>query len=164
MFLPSAPRPAASAAMAVGLAATVGMRAVSRQVDHPAMTDTAFGDDAVGKLLHVGAAPLQYGDLHAAVVIDMHVQSRLSEIVAVMKVARQPLRQIARFVLVDVDQCGKAQLWSADLGGGLLQTGASKVTDRLGAVGIAASGHEAIELRGKVVVDGDRNALHGRPH
>ena len=56
-----------------------------------AVPHAAFGDDMVGKFLHVGAAALEHGDFHAAVVIEMHVQRRLREIVAVMKVAGEPL-------------------------------------------------------------------------
>jgi hypothetical protein len=43
-------------------------------------------------------------------VIEMHVQRGLRQIVAVMEVAGQPLRQVARLMVVDVneDQRGNA--------------------------------------------------------
>ena len=49
---------------------------------------------------------------------------------------------------------------AADFARRLLQPGAGEVADRLGAVGIAARGHEAVELGVKLVVDGDGHALH----
>ena len=65
--------------MAVRFAATVRVRAVSRQIDHVAVAYAALGDDVVGEFLHIGAAALEHGDFEAVVVIEMHVQRRLGE-------------------------------------------------------------------------------------
>jgi len=46
----------------------------------------ALGDDVIGESPHIGPAPAQYGDLKAAIVIDMHVKRGLREIVALMKI------------------------------------------------------------------------------
>ncbi len=123
---------------AVSAFLTVIMQAVGRHIDHMAVPHAALGDDVVGKFLHVGATALEHGDFHAAVVIEMHVQRGLRQIVAMMEVAGQPLRQVARLVVVDVDQRGDAWPRSADLARRLLQPRAGEVADRLGAVGIAA--------------------------
>src|SRR6202035_615758 len=82
--------------MAMGRAAAVRMRAIGRQIDDVAVAHAALGNDAVGELLHVGAAALEYGDLHAAFVVEMHVQRRLRQIVAVVEVAGETLGQFAR--------------------------------------------------------------------
>ena len=103
-----------------------------------AVAHAALGDDVVGELLHVGAAALEHGDLDAAFVIEMHVQRRMRQIVAVVKVAGQPLGQFARLVVVQVDQRRDARPRAADFGRGLLQAGAGEIADRLGAVGVAA--------------------------
>jgi hypothetical protein len=67
------------------------MRAVGGQIDHVAVAHAAFGNDVIGELLHVGAAALEYGDFHAAFVVEVHVQRRLRQIVAVVKIAGQAL-------------------------------------------------------------------------
>jgi hypothetical protein len=147
-------------AMAVRLSATMAVHAIGRQIDHVAVAHAALGDDVVGEFLHFGAAALEHGDFHAALVVEMHVQRRVGEIVPGVKVAGEPLGQLALLMIVDVDQRGDAWPRAADLGRGLLQAGAGKVADRLGAVGIAAPGHEAVQLASESVVDGDGHALH----
>ena len=106
---------------------TVLAQAVGRQEHDMAMAHAAFGDDVVGKFLHVGATAFEHGNFHAAVVIEMHVQCRLGEIVPVMEVADQALGQIAGLVVVDVNERGDARPRSADLARRLLQTGAGVI-------------------------------------
>ena len=59
------------------------------------------------------------------------MQRRLGEVVVLVEIARKPLRQFTRFVIVDVDQRRHARTRSADLHGCLLQAGAGEVPDRL---------------------------------
>ena len=119
---------------AVGLAAPVGVRAVGRQIDHVAVAHAALGDDAVGELLHVGALALEHGDFETAFVVEMHVQCGVREIVAVVEVAGEPLRQFARLVVVHVDQRGDARPRTRDFGRRLLQarSGRGRASPRSG--------------------------------
>ena len=49
----------------------------SGQINHVAMAHATLGDDALGELLHVGSLALEHRDLHAAFVVEVHVQRRL---------------------------------------------------------------------------------------
>lgn len=114
--------------MAVAVIMTMTMAVivdvVGRQIDDMAVTHATLGDDVVGEVLHVGAAAFEHRDFHAAVVVEMHVQRRLRQIVAFVKIVRQPLGQIARLVIVHIDQRGDASARAGDLKRGLLQPGA----------------------------------------
>ena len=86
-----------------------------RQIDDLPMADAAFGNDMVCKLLHVASASFQDRDFHAALVIQMNVQRRLRKIMMIVEIARQPLRQFALMVVVDIDEGGDTWLWAAGL-------------------------------------------------
>src|SRR5262245_12393127 len=77
---------------------------LDRHHDDMAVTYAALGDDMIGERLHLGAAPLQHRDLETAVMIDVDVQCRLREIMMLVIVAGQPLRQFARGMIVDIAQ------------------------------------------------------------
>ncbi len=49
------------------------MRTVDRQIDRAAMAHSAFSDDVIGELLHIGTAPLEHCYLHAALVVEVDV-------------------------------------------------------------------------------------------
>src|SRR4051795_2892040 len=72
----------------------------------------------------------------------------------------QPLRQLARGMVIDVDQGGDAVALGVKRLAGLADAGAGEVADRLGAVLVAAGGDDAIELGHQLVIDGDGHALH----
>jgi len=69
-------------------AAAVGMRAIGWQIDDVAVAYAAFGNDVVGEFLHVRAAAPEHGDLETVVVVEMHVQRGMGEIVALVEIAR----------------------------------------------------------------------------
>ena len=77
--------------MAVLLAAAVAMRAVSGQINHMAVAHAALGDDVIGKFLHVGAASLEHSDLKTVLMIEVHVQRGVGEIMTGMEIAGEPL-------------------------------------------------------------------------
>ncbi len=79
-------------AMPMGLASAVAVRAVRWQVNHMAVAHAPLGDDVVSEFLHVRAGSLEHGDLHAVLMVEMHVQGRLREIVPVMEVASETFR------------------------------------------------------------------------
>jgi hypothetical protein len=101
----------------------------------------ALGDDVVGKFLNFHAFAFQHGDLHATFVVKVHMERRLREIMPVMKVARESLGQVARLVVVDVDQSGNARTWAGRFNRSLLQPGSGKVAQCFGAIIVAACLH-----------------------
>ena len=50
---------------------------VGRQIHDMTVTNAALGDDVVSEFLDFGATSPEHRDLHAAFVIEVHVQSRL---------------------------------------------------------------------------------------
>ena len=112
------------------------------------MVHTSLGDDVVSKLLYVRAASFEYGDLHAAVVIKMHVQRRLREVVTLVVIAREAFRQFTLLVFIEVDERGNAGPRAVDLHCGLLQARADEITYSLRAVSGTARGNVLIELGG----------------
>ena len=102
------------------------------QVDHMTVPYSSLGDNVVCKPLHIQAPPLEDGHFHTAFLVEMYMQRRLGEVVVLMEIARQALRQFARFMVVNVDQWRRhARARSADLHGCLLQAAAGEVPDRL---------------------------------
>jgi hypothetical protein len=71
------------------------MGRVQGQVDHVAVTHATFGNDVVGKALHFGPAPLEHGDFHATLLIEVHVQRRLCQVAVFVEIASKALRQFA---------------------------------------------------------------------
>jgi hypothetical protein len=76
----------------------------------------------IGERLHLGAFALQDRHLKAAFVVEMHMQRRLRQIVMVVELLRQPLGQVTRVVVVDVDQRGDAVARSCHFDGRLFET------------------------------------------
>ena len=74
-----------SSAVRVLMTMIVPMR-LDRHHHNMTVAHAALGDDVIGESPHIGPAPAQYGDLKAAIVIDMHVKPGLREIVALMKI------------------------------------------------------------------------------
>ena len=75
-----------------------------RQVDDLPVADPSFGDDMIGKLLHLFAGSLQHRHLHAAFVVQVHMQRGLREIMMIVEVTREPFRQFALVMVIDVNQ------------------------------------------------------------
>src|SRR5215831_879748 len=107
----------------------VCMGLVQRQVDHVSMTHPAFGNNVVGNALHIRATPLKHGNFHATLLVEMHVQRRLCEVVVLVEIACEALRQFARSVVVNIDQSRHTRMRSANLYGCLLEAGAGEVAD-----------------------------------
>ncbi len=114
--------------LCIASAGRVGL--VQGQVDHVSMTYASFSNNVVGKVLYVGATSLQHSNFHATLLIEMHVQRRLCEIVMVVEIACEALRQFALAVIVNIDQSRHTRMGSTDLHGCLLKAGASEISDR----------------------------------
>jgi len=80
----------------------------ARQKNDMSVTHSALGNNVVSKMLHLGVTPLQDRDFETTLVIKVYVQCRLGEIVMFVVVAREPLRQLAFLVIVDVKECSDA--------------------------------------------------------
>src|ERR1700704_3228974 len=76
--------------------------------DEEAVAHAALGNDVVGKMLHLGAAPFQGRHFHAVVVVEMDMKRRHREIMMAMIVLHQASRQISRGMVVDIDKRGHA--------------------------------------------------------
>jgi hypothetical protein len=59
-------------------------RQFDRNHDDTAVPHATLGNHLVGAFLNFRCAPLENGDLHAAVVVEMHVQRRLRQIMMMM--------------------------------------------------------------------------------
>src|SRR3954470_4884572 len=75
-----------------------------RHINDVAMPDAPLGDDMVSEGLHLRAAAFEHGDLKAALVIEMHVERGLRQIMVVVEALRQALGQLAGVMVVDIDQ------------------------------------------------------------
>jgi hypothetical protein len=110
---------------------TLCMGLVQGQVDDVSMTYPSFGNDVIGKMLHIGATSLEHCNFHATLLIEMHVQRRLRQVAMIVEIAREALRQFARSMVVNIDQSRHTRMGSADLYGCLLEARAGEVADRL---------------------------------
>jgi len=64
---------------------------------------TALRNDVVGEVPDFADMATQDGDLHAAVVIQVHVHRRDREVVVVMRGMRQPAREVSGLVVIYID-------------------------------------------------------------
>src|SRR5262245_34911960 len=80
-----------------------------------------------------------------------------------MEGVSQPLRQLTRVVIVDVDQGSNAIAFLVERFRRLANAGAGEVSDRLGTVLVAAGRDDAVELQHARVVDSNGHALHEDP-
>ena len=126
------------------------------------MSDPSFGDDVIGELLHVFTGSLQDRYLHAGFVVQVDVKRCLCEIMMIMKIACEALRQFALVMVVDVNKSGETLLPSRHLRCMLLQARPRQIAHCLGAIGVAVSRHVALQLCNEILVDGYRDALHHR--
>jgi hypothetical protein len=124
------------------------------------MTHSAFGDNMVGKVLNIGATSLEHCNFHAALLIEMHVERRLCEVVVLMEITCKALRQFAFSMVVHIDQRRHTRMGPTDFHGCLLQASAGEVPDRLRAVLITPQVHEPVKLNIQVIVDCNGHAVH----
>ena len=86
-------------------------------------------------------------------------REKIAELMAV-EILHQALRQIARGVIVDIDQRGNALPGGGGILRALLQACAGEIADDLGAVLIAARFRGRVDLGEQIVFDGDGDPLH----
>ena len=120
---------------------------IGRHQDDAAMADAALGDHVLGEVLHLVGLAAQDGHLHAAVVVEVGVHRGERQLVVVMESVGEPLGELPRVVVVDVDQGGDAVALLVDGLGGLPDAGAGEVADRLGAVLVTAGEDDAVAGR-----------------
>ena len=72
------------------------------QVDDLTVSHPSFGDDVIGELLHVFTGSLQDRYLHAAFAVQVDVQRGSREIMMIMKIACEALRQFTLVMVIDV--------------------------------------------------------------
>lgn len=124
---------------------------------------TTFADHMVREMPHLMRRALEDRDLHALVLIDMHMQGRNRQVVVHMLLGRQPLGQPPRFMIVDVDERPDAGLVCSDANIAPVEPDTNQIANGLRTVGVAASPHVAVQRIYQFVVESYRNALHDIP-
>lgn len=134
-----------------------------RRDDHElAVAHAALADDMAGEMLDLGLLALEQRDFEAADRVHMDVQRRDGHVSVAVVVVGELLRELARLVVVDIDQRRDAGAGAVVLPGLLQQAGPDEVTHRFRAVLMAACLHIAVERAHQLVVYGHRHALHRR--
>jgi aryl-alcohol dehydrogenase-like predicted oxidoreductase len=128
--------------------------------DEPSMADAALRDHVVGKMLHLARLAAQHRDFKAATVIEMHMHGGQREIVMIVEAVREPLRQFARFMIVDIDEGCNARAADPTFLGRLPHAGTGEIADRFRTVLVSALSDHAVELGHEFVVQSNRGALH----
>jgi len=149
--------------MSVGsrLAVSVGLGCKLGGNHHDtAITDAAFGNDAIGKPSHVSCPALQHGHFHAVFMIEVNVERRLCQIMTVVGRPHEPLGQIACCMVVHEDKRAHALATLSCILRGLLDSGAGKVPDRFRSILVSPPFDDPVKVRHQVVVESNRNALH----
>jgi hypothetical protein len=142
------------------LAVSIGAGGYFDRHDHkPSVTDAAFGHDMIGEMPDLGFCAAQHSHFKAGIVIEMNMQGRDGEIVAMVLGARQSFGERARFMVENIDERGDTGAF-ATLAARLLQAGAGQVAQSFRPVLIAARLLELVDFGDQVVVEGDGHALH----
>ena len=113
-------------------------RRIERDGHEAAMTHAALRDQMLGKMLHLAALSLEHRDLHALIVIEMHMHGRQRQFAVIVEILRQSLGEFAHRVVIDIDDGGDAILLRIGFLGSLQDAGTRQIADRLRAVLIAA--------------------------
>ena len=86
----------------------------------------------------------------------------LREIMMIVKIACEALRQFTLVMVVDVNKSGETLLPPRRLHCMLLQAGSRQIAYCLRAICVAARRHVALQFRNEIFVDGYCDALHRR--
>ena len=85
------------------------------------MPDAPFGCHVFGEPADPRSFAPQHRDLHAGVVVEMHMHSCDRQVVVIVERARQPVRQVAAVVVVHVGESRSAAPGHRALGRELMQ-------------------------------------------
>jgi hypothetical protein len=86
------------------LAMSASLARGSGHHDDLAVPYSALRHDMLGEMLNLVGSTAQHVHLHAAVMVEVHVQRRERQRVMVVEGARQPLRELPCGMVVDVDE------------------------------------------------------------
>jgi hypothetical protein len=136
------------------------LRHFDRHHRQAAVSNAALCDDMFGAMLNVACTALENHDFHAALVIQMDMQCRVSHVVMIMKCLDQTTGQIARRVVVDVNQGGDAITAFTEFLFCLLDSSPRQVPDRLRPVLVAPQLDYAVKINHEIVVESDGHSLH----
>src|SRR6516164_2056806 len=134
---------------------------LGRHHHDPSVANAALGDHMLGEFSHLAALAAQDGDLHAAVVVEVGMHRGERQFMMVMERIGQPFGELARRMVVDIDQRCHAVALPVEALGRLPNARPREIADRLRAVLVALNRDDSIELAHQLVVDGDGHALHG---
>ena len=122
------------------------------QIQHT-VTNSALGDDFLGKCTHAFDRTLEHDGLDALVMIEVRVHGGDRQVVVRVLDARQPLRRLAFVMIVNIRQIGDARSLEVALLSASLQVRTQHVAHRFAAVPIAAFPHEFIERRRQICIE-----------
>ena len=108
------------------------------------MTNTALGDNVIGKMLYIAHIAFKHADFQAVLMIDMYVQRRYRQIVVVVLGRDQPAGEVAFLMFIHIGEHRKA-LSAVLLGGFLGQGVAQNVANRFRTIMVTAALAQIIE-------------------
>ncbi len=115
----------------------------------------------LAEMLHLARGAAQHRHFEAGVLIEMDVERGERELMVCVIGVGQPLGELPRRMVVDIDQRRDARVLLLGALGGVANAGAGEVADRLGPVLVAARGNDGVELGHERVVEGDGHSVHG---
>ena len=151
--------------MGMGMDATVTMgmtffRELPGHQHESAVLYTPLGNNALREVLDCRRLATERGNLHAVLVIQMHMERREDQVMVIMKVFRESPGKFPGPVVVDVDQGTDGRGAFGGLLRHLAQARPRQIPDCLGAVGIPACFDKGIEVCHQLVIESNRDPLH----
>ncbi len=116
------------------------------------VTHASFRHQRIRKLSYFGHGSMQDDALEAILVVEMGMHCGYRQVVMVMLQMRQAFREFALVVIIDIAQVGDAVTGCRMRASGGLQLSAQHVAHRFGAVAVAASGNQLIEILRQIFI------------
>jgi hypothetical protein len=131
-----------------------------RYGDQPRVTHAPFGNHVIGEVPDLRLLTAQDRHFQAATVVEMHMDGRVRQFVMIVKDIGQTFRQLARVMVIDIDQRRDTIALFSRLLDRLPHARAGKIADGFRPVLVAAACNQSIEFGNKLVVSGNGQALH----
>ena len=118
-----------------------------------AVTNAALGNDLLGKLTHSFYRTLEHHGLDALFVIKVGVHGRHGEVMVRVLDTRQPLREVAFMMIIDVREIGHTRALDIAPFGALLNVRSENIAHSLASSSVAAFLDEFIEVCGELSIE-----------
>jgi hypothetical protein len=127
------------------------------------MSHAALGGEAVSQCANIVNSSAQNRYLQATFMVQMDVHGGYRKVMAMMLGMCEPLRQLPRFVVIDIAHCGDASCLIGFRKPLATDRFTAQVAQRLGTASIAAPYHQFIKRFQQVVIYGNSDSLHLSP-